>query len=299
MIKTEGGAGLRLVSFALLTSLLLAGLVGSIVVKADTSNLVESPNAWTTSYTGMHYGIGGVSNVVLDEAVLYLGESSVRIDPVGSSGNTAREANSYYLSVATGDVITYSVWIKTGESSFGDVDLNSGGRIGIDFYGTSGRIGASQSPDGDPSWVAGVWDDQTYRNYVNWGEDWTKVTMSFTVPDVFPADLWCASGYTSSEYYEPTAIIPWLQVWSSTYGAADEGSVWFAASELYINNVLADVPLGGGSGGFVPAPTVTDPPVSSDEPTVPTSESSVSMLPALLIVGFLVLATKNNKRRKR
>lgn len=211
-------------------------------ISVASANLCVSPEAWTTSYTGMYYGIGGVTNVVLDESVTYLGEASVRIDPSSGGINTGREANSFYTSVSPGDTIKFSGWIKTDESTLGDTDPNSGGRIGIDYYGSNGRIGATQSPDGDPSWVPpGVWDDKTYLNYVNWGSDWTQVIMEFTVPDTIPADPWCASGYSSGSYYEPSAIIPWLQVWSSTYGAADGGSVYFANTELYING--EEIPL--------------------------------------------------------
>jgi hypothetical protein len=185
----------------------------------------------------MYLSIGGVANNVLDTQVLFEGNPSVRQDPVGTTDNTAREVNGPYLYIQPGDHIVFSCWIKTSASSYGDTNLNSGGRIGIDYYGTSGRIGATQSPDGRPSWTPpGNWASNTYLNYVHWGTNtWTKITMDFVVPEQFYADPWCSSSYTQGQLVKPTAIIPWFQVWSSSYGASDNGSAWFANAELYIN----------------------------------------------------------------
>jgi hypothetical protein len=58
--------------------------------------------------------------------------------------------------------------------------------------------------------------------------------MDFVVASSYPAAI--GSGYPVGQMVTPTAIIPWMQVWSSTYGAADSGQAWFADAELYISS---------------------------------------------------------------
>ena len=196
------------------------------------NNLAPIPNGWTTADTGMEWGIGGVANVVLDTNVLYNGNPTIRIDPPGNTGNAARECDGPYISIAPGDQIVFSCWIKTTASSLGDTNPNSGGRIGIDFYSAAGRITGTDAPDGSVWTPTGGWPNG--QTYVNWNTNtWTQVTISFTVPSTYPADGTTGS-YSAGQLVIPTAIIPWMQVWSSTYGASDQGQAWFANSQLTI-----------------------------------------------------------------
>jgi len=200
----------------------------------QSTNLAPSPTGWSTSTNGMHIAIGGVSNDVLSNSVLYNGQDSIEILPAGNSGNTYRECDGPYISIAPGDQIVFSCWIKTTASSLGDTNPNSGGRIGIDFYSNTGRITGTASPDGSVWTPTTGYPSNTYLNYVHWGTStWTQVTMSFTIPSTYPADG-ASGGYYAGQPVTPTAILPWMQVWSSTYGASDQGQAWFANPQLTI-----------------------------------------------------------------
>ena len=155
------------------------------------------------------------------------------MDPVGSSANYYKECNGIWIELKPGDHIVFSVWIKTTASTIGDNSPQSGGRIGIDFYGSQGGISPIITPDGNPN--SGD-DDNTY---VHWGTNtWTKMTMDFTVAPKYQY-IYGSTGstgqYPDGAMVTPTAIIPWMQVWSGPHGAADNGVVWFADPVLYIN----------------------------------------------------------------
>ncbi len=209
------------------------------VIEPPSSNLAPSPSGWSTLTNGMHLAIGGVSNDVLDYNVQYNGNPTIRQDPVGSTNNYHREVDGPYIKVNPGDRIVFSVWIKTSASSFGDKSDFSGARFGIDFYGAQGAITGTASPDGSAMWTPwGGWAETTELNYVHWGTStWTQKVMSFTVASGYPAYPGYAGNwnYASGQWVTPIAIIPCMQVWSSTYGAADNGQAWFANPELTIN----------------------------------------------------------------
>jgi hypothetical protein len=193
-------------------------------------NLVPTPQGWSTAYTGMHYGIGGVANVVLDLNVGFNNNPSVRIDPVGNTDNYAREADGPIMTIHPGDHIVFICWIRTSASSIGDTSVIHGGRIGIDFYGTQ-RITGSAAPDGAVWTPTEGYPSSELYNYVRWGTStWTKITMDFIVASQYPADQW--AGYPVGQMVVPTRIIPWIQVMCSS---ADQGQGWFGGSELYIN----------------------------------------------------------------
>ncbi|HZK68864.1 MAG TPA: hypothetical protein VFC36_04620, partial [Paludibacter sp.] len=204
----------------------------------QSSNLAPIPNSWSYATNGMWFSAGGVSNNVLDYNVRYNGEPTMRQDPVWSTNNYAREVNGPYLNVKPGDHIVFSCWIKTTASSYGDKDLNSGARIGIDFYGTKGALGGSVSPNGAVWTTTGGYPSNTYLNYVHWGTNtWTKIEMSFTVAQSYPAIYGYAGNYNyaTGQWVTPSAIIPFMQVYSSTYGTSDSGQAWFADPQLTIN----------------------------------------------------------------
>ena len=204
-----------------------------------TNNLAPSPNGWSTATNGMWYAAGGVANDVLDKSVLYNGAPTIRQDPIWSTNdNYAREVNGPWLAIKPGDHIVFSCWIKTSASSYGDTNPCSGARIGIDFYGEGGVITGTASPNG-ASWTpSGSWATNTYLNYVHWGTStWTQIVMSFTVASSYSASPGYAGNQNNfyvGQWVTPTGIIPWMQVWSSTYGASDSGQAWFANAQLTI-----------------------------------------------------------------
>lgn len=193
------------------------------------TNRTPMPNGWTTAYTGNEWGIGGVANVVLDTSVQHNGANSLRIDPTGATGNTAREANSYYLNVQPGNHIYFAVWIKTSAAAVGETDRCA--RFGLDFYGSGGRIQGIQTPDGTPWTLAGGWPANEDNQFVDWGSDWTLKVMEFTVAATYDADYWCGEGYSLGDHAVPTGCIPWYQVASSV----DGGEGWFSDPVFYVN----------------------------------------------------------------
>lgn len=142
---------------------------------------------------------------------------SIRIDSSPLGTNTAREADGIYLNVSPGQHIIFSCWILTSDSSYGDTSQQSGGRIGFDYYGASGRLSGVQYSG---SYTQTPSDQILAAQYVHWGTStWTLRTIETTVPNTVYSDS--GSGQT------PVAIIPTMQVWSTKYGAADLGQVWF------------------------------------------------------------------------
>lgn len=187
-------------------------------------NLAPLPSAWYLTFGE------GEQIIQLDYNVTFNGQPSVRLDPhvPGVDVNSAREVNSIAFSVKPGDRIVFSCWIKTSESGFGDTDPFSGARIGIDFYGEGLRI---------RGWQSAVYPEtaQTIQqNYVPWGTgEWIQKTIEMVVPQTFRSDGYL--GYPRGVQVNPTTMVLWMQVWSSTYGATDPGQAWFANPQLFIN----------------------------------------------------------------
>jgi hypothetical protein len=255
-----------LISIICLCSVLITSFA-----KADNTNLCSVPNGWTSSYNGMRLSINGASNIVLDSSITHNGHSSVRIDPVGATDNYAREADGAPHNISPGDHIVFSCWIKTSSSTLGDISNQAGGRIGIDFYGPNGLVTGTASPDGQVWTPSNGYPSITYLNYVVWGTStWTKITMDFAVASTYPAAE--GGNYQSGQMVTPTAIIPWLQVWSIVNGASDGGSAWFADSELYINPTVP-----------ISSTTLTE----TSTPAVTYFYSSNGLLNLAAVAGFL------------
>jgi hypothetical protein len=227
-------------------------------VSGDDLNLGLIPKAWSSETNGQQFALGFSANIVLDNNVLNNGKPSIRIDPhTGNDVNVLRECDGPWLDVKPGDHIVFSVWIKTTASSYGDTSTQSGGRIGVDFYGSLGGIRPILTPDGNPNF------DDKDNTYVHWGTStWTKMTMDFYVAPTYDyvyASTGSTGRYPDGALVTPTGIIPWMQVWSGTYGGDDSGSAWFSNSELYINPI-DPTPS--------PSPTATPTPTPSPSPTV-------------------------------
>ena len=166
-----------------------------------SENLDPIPSGWGT-YENAPSAFTG--NVHYDTSVLYNGEQTIRIDakPVGT--NEAREADGLWLRVEPGQHITFTCWMKTTASGYGDTAQQSGARVGFDYYDGAGRlcgINYSGTYTKTPS------DNQIAAQYVHWGTStWTLRTIDTVVPSIVYSD----SGQAST----PMAIIPTMQVWS-------------------------------------------------------------------------------------
>jgi len=159
-------------------------------------------------------------NVKLDTSDTYGGSPSWEITL--SSVNMGADYGD--MSVAPGDKIVFSCWIKTSAATLkADVgNPQAGGRIGIDMYGAKGVICGFCTPNG-----VGTSTDSV-NTYVTFGTStWTQVTMSFTVSSSYQASG-SYGGYSAAQWVTPTAIIPWVAVWSDTQGSAEHGTAWFA-----------------------------------------------------------------------
>jgi hypothetical protein len=196
-----------------------------------STNLAPIPNGWSTATNNMWLSCGGVANVVLDYSILYAGAPTIRLDPVGSTNNYAREADGPGFAIKPGDTVTFSCWIKTSASSYGDQNPYNGARIGIDFYANSQTMTGTTSSDGSVWTPSAGW--ASNQIHVPWGTGtWTKVSIHFVVPSAYPA----MAGYAGNSYYSgqmvtPTAMIPWMQVLTPN----DGGKGWFADPQVTIN----------------------------------------------------------------
>jgi hypothetical protein len=171
-----------------------------------------------------------------------VGAGSAHIGPyVSPSENTAREINGPSVYFSPGDVLYFYCWIKTTKSEFGDTGF-CGARTGIDFYGSLGRITAIQS-DGQHGVYPNEQDSAIQAHYVPWESDWTLRVINFTIPVTLTADGG-GGAYSQGQQVTPLGALPWMQIWSSTYGNTDDGEAWFADAELYINEEpAATVPI--------------------------------------------------------
>jgi hypothetical protein len=215
------------------TTINSSGVLKPISVNLDP---IES-NKWSVQDYSDFAHNSQFSNVHLDYSVTGpSGGPSIRIDPIGSSTNSYRECDGLGIAVKPGQHITFSCWIKTSASSYGDKTHQSGGRIAIDMYDKNWNgICPTFAPDGQNG------DNlDAYDSYVNWGKSaWTLSTETFVVAAKYEYIYNSTGGsgaYTDGDMVVPAYIVPWMQVWSGQYGGADQGKVWFADPELYITN---------------------------------------------------------------
>ena len=135
------------------------------------------------------------------------------------------------LSIAPGDTIVYSCWIKTSAPTLSSDNGNpqAGGKIGIDFYGSQGGITGVQTPNG----ASGC--SNSLNTYVKFGTStWTEVTMSFTVPWTYTAtELWRWILVRSISYANVNDSL--VEVWSDTQCSTEHGTAWFADPQLTIS----------------------------------------------------------------
>jgi len=199
-----------------------------------SNNLAPFPSAWGDYSSG--YGIiftsvlpPSANQITAYDSNVYhtAGQGSTRLDPyVTGSENTAREIDANWISVSPGEKITFSCWIKVQTTSSSLFYPQCGGRIGIDFYGSNGRIQGKQSagqtfyPNEDNNAIIADWvcnaNDGT----------WQLRTMSFTLPSTLTCDR-------DSSQQVPIGIIAWMQA-GPPFGST-QSSVWFADPQIYFS----------------------------------------------------------------
>jgi len=206
-------------------------------MKMSCDNFAVIPDDWRIGETWC-------APTFLDYSVLHNGHPSIRMEK-GSDPSKPREIlaadktqSDWCIRVKPGDHIVFKVWMKTSASTIGDNSPYSGVRCGIDFYapagdGTEGTyITGTATPYGETWTPSGGFPVNQKLNYVNWGSDWQQRTMDFIVQNQYYTDPFTSN---PGQLMTPDRIIPWIQVWSDTYGNADNGIAWFADAELYIN----------------------------------------------------------------
>jgi len=148
------------------------------------------------------------------------------------AGPAVSELDGGWVAIHPGDHIVYKAWLYAESSSIGDASPNSGAVLGLDLYGSKGRLCEISTPEGTP----------TYPNYpathtqdvVQWGTfKWVQVTIDFTVQSQYMADPWGAYG-SGGTYDTPNAFIPWICADSSN-SQNEYGHIYVCNTELYIN----------------------------------------------------------------
>ncbi len=161
----------------------------------------------------------------LDTQVLHDGKPTIRMER--GDGSKSREIIAgkrfgYRMPVKAGVRVQFKVWFKTSQSTIGDNNVKSGVRCGVDVYDAEGRITGLNLPD-----------------YVNWGtSNFVLKIMDFIVQEQYATDGWI--GGEAGVLRKPTAVIPWVQVWSDVNQNADGGVAWFY-SEFHVNPVGGEV----------------------------------------------------------
>ncbi len=206
-----------------ISTLLRVNSQGSI---AYPTNLAIIPDKWAISY---------FSNLFLDSTNVHTpGKPSIRIEPTGTSGNTAREAWGPWYYVSPGDHIVAKCWIRIDALPSGyTYEDFAGARIGIDLRNAASGRGAYCLASCEASTYPET-DEMIKNNYVHYGTvGWVQRTIDFIVPsNYYTRDLYTGNTLPSMRV---NSVSFWMQVWSGTYGNNEPGNAWFAEAELYIN----------------------------------------------------------------
>jgi len=203
-------------------------------IPPTANNLAPIPGGW-----GMLYG-SGPQITSYDYSVTHNGHVSIRVDAhvQGVDINYWREVNTkQIIPVSPGDHIVFKVWVKTGPSTIGkDCIYPSSVVVGFDYYSATHRLRehSSDNPrcDIDPTWQT-QYDDPGV--FIPMNSDWILRILDTIVP----TQVWDDSiGRLATE---PIIGIIGILVagsytnWVNGVQVQDEGQVWFADAELYIN----------------------------------------------------------------
>ncbi len=90
------------------------------------------------------------------------------------AGPAASELDGKFIYVHPGDHVVYKAWLWTDASSIGDSNPRSGAVIGIDLYGSNGRLAEVSTPDGTPTYP--TYPSSHLQDVVPWGSyRWVQV----------------------------------------------------------------------------------------------------------------------------
>ena len=200
----------------------------------NPSNIATIPNFWSISTSGMDWSIGSKNAVGMDTyPVTQGGQTAIQMQPnsyyksTGVGGPGTCELDGNFVSVKPGAHITFKAWIYTGASSIGDKGPLYGGSMGIDMYGSNGRICEIHTTNGAVTYPNYPTPDTVGPN----SNGWVHVTMDFTVPSQYEADPW--GSYRAGTMVSPIGFIPWF-TWDSSKPSAETAHMWIYGTELYI-----------------------------------------------------------------
>jgi hypothetical protein len=165
------------------------------------TNWASIPSKWS----GDTNQIGDRPADIIYPSDSYTGYLSIKLQ---QTEDWRAEVNGPWIRIYPGDRVVMRCWIKTTN---GKAYLNSGARIGWDYYTNDGRING-------PSW------GQT---------DWVLSEWDIIVPAYVTGDGWLKrEGDTPlGVSVEPDAIIPWMQIMGEDVKI---NAGYFANFELYI-----------------------------------------------------------------
>lgn len=194
----------------------------------DLWTLITVPNAqeWAPSFW--------------DTSVLHEGNPSIRQEGYKHGGTDywTREINRQwtgaypYLTVAAGDEIYFSGWVKSDPNTTTPQYPQNGVRFGIDFWnngnGWQSYICWENEGGGVPDWDDRLNNTKIYDFYVPMNSDWTYREINFTIP----------TGAWGTGTGQIQGMAVWLQVWMGYDGPnikEEMGDVWFSDTVLTIN----------------------------------------------------------------
>jgi hypothetical protein len=176
------------------------------------------------AYFASNVNVGGKTAVEIDHNPTYPSQ--------WYAGPGDRELDGSYITIHPGDHIVYKAWLWTDASTTGDSSVYSGAVMGLDIYGSNGRLCEISTPDGTTTYP--TYPLAHLQNIVPWGSyRWVQVTVDFTVQWQYMADPWGAYG-SGGTYATPIAFIPYI-AGDSTHATSEYGRMYVAGTELYIN----------------------------------------------------------------
>ena len=205
-----------IVSIMLLS--MVAGLIQVPTAKADSGNLdpinafYADTNGAASSYATVNYG------------VTHNGSPSIQMGADYVRGT--REVDGAWSSVQPGDHIVFSAWTKS-DPYHSAWNPYSGNEVGFDFY-VSTNLGYGIATVDSAGHQAGhPQDAEVVSNYssltssgpvyISWGNDWTQIIWSFTIPYTYYTWVTIAPQGSSlpyapyvCDYVQINSIVPWF-----------------------------------------------------------------------------------------
>ncbi len=197
------------------------------------------PGFWSSQNSGMSWSVGSAdAGQYYTYPVSQGGQTAIAMfnNPALVSqwyaGPASAELDGFYISIHPGDHIVYKAWLWTDASSIGDTNQHSGAVLGIDLYGSQGRLCEVSTPEGTTTYPS--YPSTHLQDVVPWGSyRWVQVSINFVVQGQYMADPWGAYG-AGGTYAAPIAFIPWICA-DSAHSSQETGKIYVTNTELYIN----------------------------------------------------------------